>query len=228
MTARRALSALALIYAIAHAPFLAPSLEDIDSVNFALGVRDFDVATHRPHPPGYPVYIALGKVAKAIIGIVSSAPDSMVEATALAVLSLLSGLVAIFFLYRVFASMRRTAESSFVGTPLDYEAFAATAITASCPLFWYLGARPMSDLPGLALALASQACVMSAWWIQRPAPDGDRRLPAAALAASGRLIVIGAFQAALSIGLRSQTVWFTAPLLVLVPSIALAVAWRAR
>ena len=24
-------------------------------------MRDFDVATHRPHPPGYPVYIALGK-----------------------------------------------------------------------------------------------------------------------------------------------------------------------
>jgi hypothetical protein len=212
---RRALAALALIYAIAHAPFLAPSLEDIDSVNFALGVRDFDVATHRPHPPGYPVYIALGKVAAAITGIVSSAPASTNEATALAVVSLVSGLVAIFLLYRVFASTRGEAPPS-LGAPLDYEAFAATAITASCPLFWYLGARPMSDLPGLAAALASQACVMSAWWIQRPAPDGDRRLPPAAIAASGRLIVIGAFLAALSIGLRSQTVWFTAPLLALV------------
>ena len=61
---------LALIFALAHVPFLAASLEDIDSVNFALGVRDFDVATHRPHPPGYPVYIALGKAATAIAGIV--------------------------------------------------------------------------------------------------------------------------------------------------------------
>ena len=41
-------------------------------------------------------------------------------------------------------------------------------------------------------------------------------LSPAAIAASGRMIVIGAFLAALSIGLRSQTVWFTVPLLVLV------------
>ena len=47
-------------YVAAHLPFLAPSLEDIDSINFALGLRDFDVAQHQPHPPGYPVYIALG------------------------------------------------------------------------------------------------------------------------------------------------------------------------
>ena len=209
MTARRALAALALIFAITHAPFLAPSLEDIDSVNFALGVRDFDVATHRPHPPGYPVYIALGKVAAAITGLVSAAPPSAIEATALAAVSLVSGLVAIVLLYRVFANMGR-------GQPFDLEAFAAAAITASCPLFWYLAARPMSDLPGLAAALASQACLLSAWRIQRPGPDGDRRMPPAVTAASGRMIVIGAFLAALSIGLRSQTLWFTAPVLVLV------------
>jgi hypothetical protein len=76
-----AVGALALIFALAHVPFLAPSLEDIDSVNFALGVRDFDVATHRPHPPGYPVYIALGKIATAIAGALSSAPASTIEAT---------------------------------------------------------------------------------------------------------------------------------------------------
>ena len=79
MIPRRALAALALIFALAHLPFLAASLEDIDSVNFALGVRDFDVATHRPHPPGYPVYIALGKAAKAITGVASTAPESTIE-----------------------------------------------------------------------------------------------------------------------------------------------------
>ena len=43
-------------------PCCPPTLEDLDSVNFALGVRHFDVAQHQPHPPGYPVFIALGKV----------------------------------------------------------------------------------------------------------------------------------------------------------------------
>jgi hypothetical protein len=217
VTARRALAALALVYAVAHAPFLAPSLEDIDSVNFALGVRDFDVATHRPHPPGYPVYIALGKAAVAVGGLGASAPESTIEAKALAMVSLLSGLIAIVCLYRVFASLNSSSPvPAAPGALVDDVAFAATAITAACPLFWYLGVRPMSDLPGLAAALASQACLMSAWRIQRPGPEGDRRLPPVAMAASGRLIVIGAFLAALSIGLRSQTVWFTVPLLILV------------
>lgn len=208
---RAVLAALALIFALAHVPFLARSLEDIDSVNFALGVRDFDVATHRPHPPGYPVYIFLGKITTAIAGVVVEGPASIVEAKALSVLSLLAGLVAIGCLYRVFASLDGSDSRS-----LDVVAFSATATTASCPLFWYLAVRPMSDLPGLALALASQACLMLAWRRQQPGPDGDRRLPPALMAASGRMIVIGAFLAALSIGFRSQTVWFTVPLLLLV------------
>jgi hypothetical protein len=42
-------------YLVAHLPSLASSLEDVDSINFALGLRDFDVAQHQPHPPGSPV-----------------------------------------------------------------------------------------------------------------------------------------------------------------------------
>ncbi|MEO7136052.1 MAG: DUF2723 domain-containing protein [Vicinamibacterales bacterium] len=219
MSAQRALAALALIFALAHVPFLAPSLEDIDSVNFALGVRDFDVAAHRPHPPGYPVYIFLGKIATAITGFGVDAAPSTIEAKALALLSVLAGLFAIVCLYIVYSCFSEAPPSLSVGErfrTLDITAFAATAIVASCPLFWYLAVRPMSDLPGLAVALAAQACLMVAWWKQTPGPDGDRRLPAPIMSASGRMIVIGAFLAALGIGLRSQTVWYTLPLLLLV------------
>ena len=212
MTLQRVLAALALIFALAHVPFLPNSLEDIDSVNFALGVRDFDVADHRPHPPGYPVYIALGKMTTAITGIAVNGPQSTIEAKALGVLSLLAGLVAIVLLYRVFACFSREESADAVDVP----AFAATAITVACPLFWYLAVRPMSDLPGLAFALASQACLMLAWRRQRPTADGDRRLTPEVMAASGRMIVAGAFLAALAIGVRSQTMWLTLPLLLLV------------
>ena len=51
----------------AHLPALPPTLEDLDSVNFALGVRHFDVAQHQPHPPGYPIFIALGKLGTAAL-----------------------------------------------------------------------------------------------------------------------------------------------------------------
>lgn len=212
MTYRRALAALALIFAIAHAPFLPSSLEDIDSVNFALGVRDFDVADHRPHPPGYPVYIALGKLAAAVTGIGADGEQSAIEARALGALSLIAGLVAVALLYRLFESFSREESDG----ALDVPAFAAAAITASCPLFWYLAVRPMSDLPGLAFALASQACLMIAFKRQRPDANGDRRLSPAMMAASGRMIVAGAFLAAVAIGVRSQTMWLTIPLLLLV------------
>ncbi|MSP91731.1 MAG: hypothetical protein EXR79_08000 [Myxococcales bacterium] len=38
--------------------FLPRWVEDHDSVNFALGLAHFDLAAHRPHFPGYPVYLA--------------------------------------------------------------------------------------------------------------------------------------------------------------------------
>jgi hypothetical protein len=217
VTAQRSLAVLALVFALAHVPFLATSLEDIDSVNFALGVRDFNVAEHRPHPPGYPVYIALGKVATGVVGAIAGGPPSSIEARALAVVSLLGGLFAIAGLYGVFSCLNtRAAAGSTPWTMLDVGAFAATVVTASCPLFWYLAVRPMSDLPGLAFALAAQACLMLAFWRQAAGPDGDRRMSPAATTASGRMIVVGSLLAALSIGMRSQTVWFTVPLLMLV------------
>ena len=218
MIVQRVLAALALIFALAHVPFLATSLEDIDSVNFALGVRDFDVAAHRPHPPGYPVYIALGKIATAVTGLGVTAPRSVVEAKALSGLSLIAGLLAIVCLYGVFACLGE-GDPDRMRAPwrtLDVSAMSATAVAASCPLFWYLAVRPMSDLPGLAIALMAQACLLLAWWRQRPDVDGDRRLTPAVTAASGRMIVIGAFVSAIGIGVRSQTMWLTVPLLVLV------------
>ena len=44
----RLLAVVAAVYLAAHLPFLSRSLEDIDSINFALGLRHFDVAAHHP------------------------------------------------------------------------------------------------------------------------------------------------------------------------------------
>src|SRR5207249_12065923 len=34
-----------------------PALDEIDAVQFAMGVRSFDIWHHQPHPPGYPLFI---------------------------------------------------------------------------------------------------------------------------------------------------------------------------
>ncbi|HXG88314.1 MAG TPA: DUF2723 domain-containing protein [Vicinamibacterales bacterium] len=226
---RGALAALALAFALAHVPYLVSSLEDIDSVNFALGVRDFDVAEHRPHPPGYPIYIALGKAGVPMVRAVSGvASPATIEARTLSVIALIGAMVVILVLYRVLTCLRR-ADDEFIRPPwstLDPIALAATALTIACPLFWYLGVRPMSDVPGLAAALAAQAALALAWWRQQRDADGDRRLAPERIGASGRMIVLGALLAGLAIGFRSQNAFLTVPLLfgVLVDRIGRGVA----
>ena len=37
-----------------------PGLDEIDSINFAMGIHEFNLWKHQPHPPGYPLFIALG------------------------------------------------------------------------------------------------------------------------------------------------------------------------
>ncbi len=40
-----------------------PALDEIDAVQFAMGVRSFDIWHHQPHPPGYPLFIFFGWIA---------------------------------------------------------------------------------------------------------------------------------------------------------------------
>jgi len=37
-------------------------LDDWDSVQFILGLKNYSIISHQPHPPGYPVYIFLGRI----------------------------------------------------------------------------------------------------------------------------------------------------------------------
>ena len=214
---RSALAALTLAFALAHLPFLPSSLEDIDSVNFALATRDFDVAEHRPHPPGYPIYVAVTKAAVALAAPFSSRRSSA-EARSMAALSLVSALIALALLYRLFACLTVTAENRIIPPwrTFDPLAVAATALTAACPLFWYMAVRPMSDMPGLAASLAAQVALGLAFWRQQPLADGDRRLNAESLRSSGQMIILGALLAGVATGFRSQVAVLTVPLLLAV------------
>ena len=85
-------------------------------------------------------------------------------------------------------------------------------LAIASPLFWFNALRPLSDIPGLAVTLAAQAALASAYLKQRMDPS---RTPQA-LEASGKMIVLGAFLSALAIGFRSQAVLLTLPLLIVV------------
>jgi hypothetical protein len=215
---RSVLGVLAIAYALAHIPYLVSTLEDIDSVNFALGIRDFDVAQHRPHPPGYPVYIGLGKTGAAILRFFDAGETSAIEARTLSILSLIGAIASAFLLYRTMACWSAAlADPDDRVTPpwqsFDTRALAATALALACPLMWYLGVRPMSDVPGLAAAIAAQAALGLAWWRQQSSKTVRNRFDPHRLAASGRMIVLGSLLAGIAIGFRSQNAVLTLPLL---------------
>lgn len=208
LPARRAAAAwLAAAFLVAHLPFLARSLDDIDAVNFALGVERFDPAAHRPHPPGYPIFTALGKLSSVVIAR---------DAAALAVWGAVFGAVAILAFARLFRALQSLEGEGRAGWPLP---LAAALLTMACPLYWFSAVRPMSDIPGLAVAAIAQALLAAAFARQgaaRLAGAAGREAASATIADSGRLIVLGALAAGLGIGVRLQSAWLTLPLLAAV------------
>ena len=195
-------SALAAIFLLAHLLFLPPTLEDLDSMNFALGVRDFDPSKHQPHPPGYPVFIALGKASHAVW------PS---DSGSLSVWGAVFGALSVFPLMALFRSIE-ALDRSADAAERDRRVMLATIVVVASPLFWFTALRPLSDMTGLGMALAAQACLASAFARRRMA---DAASPAA-VGESGRLIVAGALIAGLAVGARTQTIWLTLPLLAVV------------
>ncbi len=207
MRVRRQLAALAVVFLFAHLLSLPATLEDIDSVNFALGVRDFDVAQHQPHPPGYPVFVALAKLSTAsldALGVAPAAPKG------LALLSAVSGAVLIPVLFAFFG---RITDDRRV-------AWWAMAVAVSSPLFWFTALRPLSDMTGLAFAAGAQVFLLSVLLAGAESePSTSDQLPTATTnvrtaSRPALQLLAGASLCAVAAGVRTQTLLLTGPLLL--------------
>lgn len=55
-----------LLVAITRIPFISKYLYEWDSVNFALALENYNIAIHQPQPPGYILYVALGRVVNTV------------------------------------------------------------------------------------------------------------------------------------------------------------------
>jgi transmembrane protein TMEM260 (protein O-mannosyltransferase) len=187
---RRGLPALTALFLVAHLVTLPRTFDDIDAINFALGVRDFNVAQHQPHPPGYPLYIALGKISTPLV---RAAGVAAPEVRGLALWSALGGTALVLLLFGLWRTLDGSAERAGM----------AAVIAGAAPLFWFTSLRSLSDVPGLCVA------VTALWLTLRALPGqwtgGGMAAPRALLA--------GAFVAGLATGFRSQTAVLTGPLL---------------
>ncbi len=181
-----------MLFLAAHLVFLPPSLEDIDSINFALGVADFDVAKHQPHPPGYPVFIGLSKASTALL---RSAHVTNPEVRGLAVWSAISGALLVFAVCALFQALVSVSP----GRMSRWLPLCATLVAVMSPLFWFTALRPLSDMTGLVVAVGAQALITSVLTgLNGPS-----------------VLMWGGLLSGLAIGIRSQTALLTLPLLVL-------------
>jgi hypothetical protein len=122
---RLAALAAAVATVMIRIPFAARRMWDHDSIQFALGVERYDLAAHHPHPPGYPLYIALLKLLR-LTGI-----EPLQGMVALAILAGGLGAAAILRL-----ATRLSGGSLWAGI------FAA-ALFATNPLLWFYGELPL-------------------------------------------------------------------------------------
>lgn len=112
-------SALALLTVASRLPYRARMLYNWDAVQFALALREYDVMKHQPHPPGYVLYVALGRLANAWL---------LDEAAAYVVLAVVFSGLTTFVVYY----LARTIYDRAV-------AVTAASLLAVSPLFWFYG-----------------------------------------------------------------------------------------
>ena len=115
--------------------FRSASFDDFDSYSFALALEHYRLPLQQPHPPGFPVYIALGRALEFILG------DAL---TALTTLSALSGAASVVLVFL----LGRTIEPRHPSMGL----FAALLI-ALLPVHWLTAEKALSDALGLTAVL---------------------------------------------------------------------------
>src|SRR5512139_2725343 len=85
---------LSIITLLSRWPYRARMPYNWDAVQFALALREFDVAKHQPHPPGYLLYVGLGRLANRWAG------DPTLTYVSLAMLFSAATTFAVFWLAR--------------------------------------------------------------------------------------------------------------------------------
>ncbi|MDQ3930087.1 MAG: DUF2723 domain-containing protein [Chloroflexota bacterium] len=127
-------AALAFAGSLSRLPFVRATPINWDAVQFALAVERFDLHLHQPHPPGYLLYVLVGRA----INVFVSDPSLS--------LSLLSVLFCGMAVPLFYALCRQVFENVPV-------AVCASLLMLGSPLTLYYGATGLTYVPEMALAI---------------------------------------------------------------------------
>jgi hypothetical protein len=131
----------ALVIAATRLLAVSCTIWDWDEALFLLGMRDFNVAQHHPHPPGFPLFIAAGRLVRLMVG------DDFRSLQIVAVVTSMLLFPAVFLLARELRAGFATAVM-------------AGACTAFFPNVWLYGGAALSDVPTLTLSVAAAAMLL--------------------------------------------------------------------
>src|SRR5437764_3942444 len=204
-TQRRVFWIVALVCAAARFLAMAKTLWDWDEALFCLGMRSYDVTAHHPHPPGFPVYIALGRIVRTVIHS---------DFRALQAVNLIAAMLvfpAIFFL-------ARELRLPFVTATIAGE------LCAFFPNVWFFGGGAFSDVPSLVLVVFADA------FLFRGCRDAYASLLGAALLALAvgirpQNFLIGLAPGLLATVYRARAAWRDVAFAALVGAITVTVAF---
>lgn len=196
---------VALVCAATRFLALAKTLWDWDEALFCLGMRSYDVTAHHPHPPGFPVYIALGRIVRTVI------PSDFRALQAVNLIAAMLVFPAIFFL-------ARELRLPFVTATI------AGALCAFFPNVWFFGGGAFSDIPSLVLVVFAVA------FLFRGCRDANAYLIGAALLALAAGIrpqnfLIGLAPGLLATWYRARANWRDVVFAALVGAITVTVAF---
>ena len=160
---KRALAVLAACLAVGASRFLlrARVPDDYDSIGFVRALDQFDLATLQPHPPGYPVFVALAKLIHLLLPALDAA----------CALSSLAAMATAFALYQLSSALFDRRAGAFtlalfavasmpmlLGGAAWSESTAGAFAAASFAL--HARRRPAAS----ALAIALMLGVRASWW----------------------------------------------------------------
>jgi hypothetical protein len=135
---------LAGAVAVSRFAFRSHFLYDLDSVNFALGMRRFDPRVHQPHPPGYYLYVLMGRAVNYFVH------DANL---ALVLVSIAASMVCAGLIYNLAREWFGTRAAQFAGV-----------LFLLSPLAWFHGIVALTySVEAAASALIGTLC----WRIER-------------------------------------------------------------
>ena len=138
---KRLLLVFSILVALTRLLAVARSLNDWDEALFSMGVDEYDVNLHHPHPPGYPLYIVFAKAVHLL---------GLSEFRSLQVVVLLGG----FLLFPALVFLAREIGFDFTTS------MCAAAIFTFLPNVWIYGGTAFSDVPATMLGLAACALLL--------------------------------------------------------------------